>query len=99
MNPVRNKRILVEREIIIKALGLGKEVSNGVKRYQYKSKRRSYGSRDRKLNLPRVKRLCLACERIFLAYGLFNRICPKCKQIQRQEGHAVRWGGRNDATL
>lgn len=30
----------------------------------------------------KVKRVCLACDHKFIALGLHNRICPKCKGLE-----------------
>lgn len=48
--------------------------------YERKSNRRVRGLH---LRLPKIKRLCLNCEAEFMALGRFNRICPRCTQIQR----------------
>jgi len=34
-------------------------------------------------NTHRILRRCLRCEREFLAYGLYNRLCPKCVEWVR----------------
>jgi len=31
----------------------------------------------------RIKRLCLKCDKEFIANGRFNRICPKCSDVFR----------------
>ena len=30
-----------------------------------------------------IKRRCLKCDRVFMAKGRFNRICPKCHLINQ----------------
>ncbi len=32
----------------------------------------------------RIKRICLKCDREFLARGRFNRICRQCQQLNRE---------------
>jgi len=29
----------------------------------------------------KIKRLCLRCERVFMAEGRFNRLCPVCQNL------------------
>ena len=41
--------------------------------------RRKYIKRDVVDQTPEpIKRVCLKCDRVFMAQGRFNRICPRC---------------------
>ena len=33
--------------------------------------------------LKKIRRVCLKCDREFLATGRFNRICPQCQELNR----------------
>ena len=39
-------------------------------------------SHDIEINVPRIKRECLRCNRKFLAEGKFNRVCFPCKGLE-----------------
>jgi Zn finger protein HypA/HybF involved in hydrogenase expression len=35
-------------------------------------------------NSQRIKRTCLKCDQKFLAKSRFNRICPSCREMNRE---------------
>jgi len=42
-----------------------------------------------------IRRVCLKCDREFLASGRFNRICPQCQELNRSvDLHTFRIEGR-----
>ena len=47
-----------------------------------------YMGKPKGRSLPKVKRECLKCDREFMAEGRFNRICPKCTEVNRYLSHA-----------
>ena len=36
---------------------------------------------ENKKNSQRIPRECLKCDRPFIARGRFNRLCPRCREI------------------
>jgi len=45
-----------------------------------------------KIHMKKIRRTCLKCERIFMAEGRFNRLCPRCNQLLSEHYSHIQTG-------
>jgi hypothetical protein len=52
------------------------------------------GKRPHQRGVLKIPRVCLKCDRAFMAAGKYNRLCPKCQEANlRLSVIAQGWGG------
>jgi len=51
-----------------------------VRRKRFVKVKRKFVRKKGRRPKKKVKRICLRCDRYFISEGIYNRVCPKCRE-------------------